>query len=250
MQSSDHGVTAVITTHRREPHIVERALRSALAQTYPHMEIVVVDDSPDDYALRGAVADMVRGYEAQGVRYIQHERCMGAGAARNTGLAQAHGEFIAYLDDDDEWLPEKTERQAACFTVDDIALVYCDHETVIEETGQRRIHRNRDVTSQLFDELMLENFVGSTSFPLLRRSALEAIGGFDETLESAEDLDVWLSLARFYKFYHVSDVLAVYHVYSGERITSNPRKVIAGFERMNEKYRDYISQNRYVLWKR
>lgn len=103
-------VTAVITTHRRPPEIVERALKSVLGQTYQNIEVLVVDDSPEEFTMRSAVKSMVESYGDRNVTYIAHERCLGACAARNTGLEAARGEFIGYFDND-EWMPSKIEDQ-------------------------------------------------------------------------------------------------------------------------------------------
>ena len=110
-------VTAIITTHKREPEIVERALKSILAQTYKNIEIIVVDDSPESFESRKAVKDSVTRYTNQNVKYVQHDECKGACAARNTGLYMAKGEYVAFLDDDDEWLPEKIEKQSRATTL-------------------------------------------------------------------------------------------------------------------------------------
>jgi glycosyltransferase involved in cell wall biosynthesis len=91
------AVSAVIPTYRRAD-VVGRAVRSALAQTVSPLEVIVVDDEPSE-AARVAVASV----DDDRVRYVAHERNRGLSAARNTALARAQGEFVAFLDDDDEW---------------------------------------------------------------------------------------------------------------------------------------------------
>lgn len=238
-------VTAVITTHKREPKMVERALKSVLAQTYSNMEVIVVDDSPADFAHREAVAEMVRSY---GVTYIPHETCQGACVARNTGLQHATGNFIAFLDDDDEWKPEKTAIQLAAVTDDSIALVYCNHEDVNEDLGTRTVQIHDYHRGQIFDKLILRNFIGSTSFPLLRTSAVREIGGFDPMMASAQDFDLWVRLAEKFAVNYVEEPLVVYHTHSGDQITKNFKKKIAGMERIVEKNAAYIKKNRRARW--
>ena len=85
-------VSAVITSHKRKPEIVERAIKSVLSQTHKNMELFVVDDSSSDYEHRGAVKAMVEKYADQKVTYIAHETCSGACVARNTGFVAAKGE--------------------------------------------------------------------------------------------------------------------------------------------------------------
>jgi len=102
-------ITAIIPTYKRPFKLLERALRSVLAQTYRNIEVVVVDDSPSTYQGRAEIAANIHLDDR--VTYIQHDAQKGACAARNTGLAHANGKYIAFLDDDDEWLPEKIELQ-------------------------------------------------------------------------------------------------------------------------------------------
>ena len=110
-------VSAVIITYKRKPEIVKRALESVLSQTYRPLEIIVVDDSPCDYELRSQVRETVESFNEE-ICYIQHEKNCGACVARNTGLKRAHGKYIAFLDDDDEWVSDKIEKQIAAFNDD------------------------------------------------------------------------------------------------------------------------------------
>ena len=239
-------VTAVITTHKRALEFVQRALDSVLSQTYPHMQIVVVDDSPADFEQRDQIRQFV---ESKGAQYIAHDVCKGACAARNTGLAAAGGEYIAFLDDDDEWLPEKIEKQVAKFT-NNVALVYCGNKvcysstntTVESVTAYRRGH--------VYAELLQTNFIGSTSFPLLRRSSLIEIGGFDIMMQSAQDYDVWLRLAQRYEVDYVPEILGVYYVHPNDQITKNYQKKVAGLERINAKNQQYLKRNARASWGR
>lgn len=237
-------VTAVITTHKREPEIVERALNSILSQTYSPIQTIVVDDSPADFPLRDAVRQLVEG---KGVQYIPHEACKGACAARNTGLAAATGEFIAFLDDDDVWMPEKIEKQLEKFS-DGVALVYCGYDVYCCATGETVKRRSVYLRGSVYEELIKENFIGSTSFPLLRKSCLEEIGGFDVLMQSAQDYDVWLRLSQKYDVDYVEEPLVLYYVHDGERISKNHNKRIAGQKRLIEKNMSYLKQNGEAYW--
>lgn len=238
-------VTAVITTHKREAAMVERALKSVIAQTHPNMEVIVVDDSPADFPQREAVAKMVKGY---GATYIAHETCQGACVARNTGLASATGEFIAFLDDDDIWKPEKIQRQLTAFTDEDIALVYCNHEDVNETAGTHVLQIHDYHRGRIYEKLILKNFIGSTSFPLLRTSAVRAINGFDPLMQSAQDFDLWVRLAEKYSISYVEDSLVLYYIHAGDQISKNFKRKIAGMERINEKNAEYINRVRGARW--
>lgn len=240
-------VSAIITTHKREPKIIERALISVLNQTYANIEIIVVDDSPADYSKRAAVRETV---ERHGVKYIAHECCQGACVARNTGVQNCLGEFVAFLDDDDEWKPEKIERQMLLMNDPHVALVYCGYENLFEATGEK-VERNKAFyRGYVFDRLIRENFIGSTSFPLIRKDALLTVGGFDPEMESAQDLDLWLRLAKQYQIDYIKESLVVYHFHEGEQITKNPKRKILGLERIIEKNGEYLEVNPQVWWER
>ncbi len=237
-------VSAVITTHKRKPKMVERALKSILNQTYSDIEIFVVDDSPNDYEYREDVAKMVRSYAEQNVNYIAHEAVKGACAARNSGLARAQGEFIGFLDDDDEWLPNKIEEQLKAFTDENIGFVYCSNLLYYEDKKTEIKVKTCKAEGYIFEQLILGNFVGSTSFPLLRTSMLREIGGFDEKVPSAQDWDVWLRMSQRYKVAFVDKPLVRYYSHSGEQITNSIEKKLLGWSMVEEKHREYLCSHR------
>lgn len=249
MENMTALVSAVITTYKRKPEFVLKAIKSVVGQTYQNIEILVIDDSPDSYEYREHVKTAIESLEGR-IRYIQHSKNMGACVARNTGLYEAKEEFIAYLDDDDEWLPQKIELQLQEFTEDNIALVYCGHKCIDDATGKETFPKTYYRSGYIFDELIMENFIGSTSFPLLRKNCLEEIGGFDPLMKSAQDYDVWLRLAEKYKIGYTKNVLVTYHVHSEERISSNPQNKIDGRNRLHEKNREYLKKNKKAWWYR
>ncbi len=246
-------ISVVITTYMREPSLVARAIDSVLCQTYRDIELIVVDDSPVDYPLRKAVEAMViarkKNTDDIEIKYIAHDKNHGACAARNTGLNWAEGEFIAYLDDDDEWLPEKLEKQIRVMYTPDVALVYCGNINKNDNTGVS-IPKDTDYfDGYVFHRLLYENFIGSTSFPLIRTDCLKSINGFDEQMQSAQDYDVWLRIAEKHKISFISEPLVIYHVHNGEQITSSPQKKINGLERLNLKNEKYLNADK-KLWHR
>ena len=238
-------VTVIITTYKREPEMLNRAIKSVLEQTYKNIELIVIDDSPDTFNLRTEVKEMVQSYE--GIIYIQHKKNRGACVARNTGLKIAHGMYIAFLDDDDEWMPTKIEKQIKCFDDEKVALVYCGHKIYYEKTNDVVNIASKGYEGYLYEKLLMEgNFIGSTSFVLMRKEYLEKIGGFDPLMESAQDADVWLRLAKQYNVKVVNEPLVIYHVHEGERITSNFLKKINGITRLIEKNKEYINEHSRV----
>lgn len=241
-------VSVVITTYMRPKEVLFRAIDSVQKQTYQNIEIIVVDDSPSDYIVRNELKKWIEENYKDKITLIQHDTNMGACVARNTGLSASKGCYIAFLDDDDEWLPEKIEQQLPQLRDEDVALVYCGKMVVNDSTG--KISQDPLVvhTGYVYDKLMFNNFIGSTSFPLLRRSAVLEVGGFDPLMRSAQDYDMWLRLAKKYKIDCVNRALVKYHVHDGERISTNHQARISGQERLIQKNKDYLIQNPKAEW--
>lgn len=197
-------VSAIIPSHNRAG-LVLRAVASALAQTHAAMEVIVVDDgSGDDTpAVLAAVAD-------PRLRVIRRERAGGVSAARNAGIAAARGAYVALLDSDDEWLPEKTVRQLA-FMGERGHLVSQTQE--IWMRGGRRVnpgqvHRKPDGH---FFEAALRSCLVSPSTTMFAREFFEDVGLFDETLPACEDYDLWLRTLLRHPIGLLDELLAVRH---------------------------------------
>lgn len=233
-------ISVIIPTCKRPPAMVKRALDSVINQSYKNLEIIVVDDSPADFAQRKAVEQAIKSLNDHRLRYIKHDQNLGGSAARNTGLLASRGEFIAFLDDDDQWLPGKLQKQMAKMSDANTGLVYCSYK-IIDSSAQTTRLIDRCITGSVFDDLMLGNFIGSTSFVLVRRRCFEQCGLFDTSMLSSQDHDMWLRIARKFKVDCVNESLVIYHIHDGERITTNPRSKIQGIQAINKKYADYLA---------
>lgn len=222
--------------------MLERALASVLGQTLQNFEILVVDDGAD-----GSAEPVVRAQSHSEVRYIAHAARRGASAARNTGISQSKGRYIAFLDDDDEWLPEKLSRQVQRFAESEIdpGVVYAGAMKVSERTGETlSVAPPRPVRNGYVDFLRSTRF--GTSVPLIRRSCFDRVGPFDEDLPGTQDRDMWIRLAREYRFDFVPDIL-VRHYLHGDQITSDlPRKVEAR-QAILTKYRTDLEAHPEIL---
>ena len=238
-------VSAIITTHNRSTETVLRAVNSVLSQTYENMELIVVDDSTSEYPHRQDVENTVRGASDR-ILYIKHPTSRGANAARNTGLAYAKGYYVAFLDDDDEWSPNKIEEQLKGFTDNTIALVYCGMVIINEKQDKRRERKSPFKKGYVYNELLKKNFIGSTSNPLLKRACIDRVGYFDIDLRSSQDYDLWLRLAKQYAVNYIEKPLLFYHIHNNARITTDFDKQISGKERIIEKYYDDIERNNKI----
>ena len=211
-------VSVVVPAYERAD-VVGRAIDSALAQTVEDIEIVVVDDGSSDDTR--AVAE---GYDDPRVRYLAHDTNRGVSAARNTGVAAADGDYVAFLDSDDEWLPRKLDRQLA--TLDERGAgwvgAYCDVATAgLSSLGRlaglvsERLFRSRaprEGGRELAEALLsMQVFMGPGSTLLVERAVLEAAGGFDEGLSIYEDWDLVLRVLARGNLAYVDEALAVTH---------------------------------------
>lgn len=237
-------VSVIITTFKREPIMVERAIKSVVNQTYKSLELIIVDDSPYDYKQRASIASMVESFDDNRIKYIQHKENKGACEARNTGIKNSNGAYVAFLDDDDEWKLNKLELQLDKFA-NGVGLVYCDSYTITLKNNQqinKTIRENR-ISGLVYRELLGKNFIGSTSFVIIKREALIQCGYFNKEFKSAQDYDLWLRVSKKYKVEYVDLPLVNYYIHEGERISENVANRIQGLEKIIEVNKNYLEKN-------
>jgi glycosyltransferase involved in cell wall biosynthesis len=199
-------VSVIIPTFNRA-ELLPRALESVIAQTFDDYEILVVDDESTD-----ETKDVVLSYGEARIRYLRQAENAGPGAARNRGLREARGDLIAFLDSDDEWLPDKLTRQVSLFReiAPEVGLVYTGVESVFGD-GTRKIDppsRRGDV----YESMLQQNVIhGGGSNVMMRRNVVATIGYFDEEFSAIEDYDYWLRITRFFEIDFVDETLIRYH---------------------------------------
>lgn len=230
-------VSVIIPTFNRSG-VLPRAINSVFAQTFHDFEIIVVDDcSTDD------TAKVVSSFFDGRIRYIRHEHNKGGGASRNTGIRAAVGEFVAFLDSDDEWLPLKLEKQLRLFSDAKVGVVYCGfvYLNSEHEKGQEALH---PLPKDPREELLVLNFIGPTSVVVIRKALLQKTGGFDEQMPSCQDWDLYLNLRDLCEFGCVEEFLVNYYIDRKRKgqISTNPAAVSAGHRKLDEKYRLQIAQ--------
>ncbi|WP_025321592.1 glycosyltransferase family 2 protein [Deferrisoma camini] len=196
-------VSVVIPTRDRLG-LVDEAVASVLAQTFPDLELVVVDDGSTD----GTAEHLARRFPDPRLRVVVQEN-RGASAARNRGAAETSGEWLAFLDSDDLWRPEKLERQLAALDAHpEVPAAYT--EEVWYRRGRwanpRKIHAKH---SGWIFERCLPLCIISPSSVILRRGVFEELGGFDESLPACEDYDLWLRLTASHPVLLVRERLIV-----------------------------------------
>lgn len=215
--SAHLGVTVVIPAFNRA-ELLPRAVRSVLKQAYRPLELIVVDDCSEDRT-PAVLAPLAAGGE---LRVIRHEKNLGVSAARNTGIRAGRGELIAFLDSDDEWLPGKLEAQ-----VDYLA----EHpDQVLVQTQERWMRKGRRVnpgqkhlkkSGDIFIDSVALCLI-SPSAVMLRRSLLDEVGLFDESLPAAEDYDLWLRVLARYPAGLIDRELVIRHGGRPDQLSAQP----------------------------
>lgn len=212
---------SVIVPAYRAAGTIERCVRSALRQTVSPAEIIVVVDGEGDKTAK--IARSMQGEAGQVRLIVIEQENRGAGAARNVAIAAAGCDLLAFLDADDEWLPEKLARSVARFSAPGMILT-AHNGWVVSDGCERYLdiaRRFRDAAADPIHALYRRGFI-STSSVVARRDAVLAAGGFDETLRTGQDFDLWLKmLGRPNAIYEVfEDSLTRYYV-SSSGITGN-----------------------------
>lgn len=199
-------------------HLIGRSISSVLEQSWQHLELVIVDNYSSDNT-----EEIVRQFEDPRVKYIKVHNDGVIAKSRNAGIAEAKGDWIAFLDSDDWWKSTKLERCAAYF---DAADVVYHRMRIVPESGFRLIGRHVDswqVERPALHDFLTRGNPVATSALVMRHTVMRSVGGFSESREliAAEDYNAWLKVASLTeRFRFVHDVLGFYHL----GLTSASRK--------------------------
>ena len=239
---SSFRLSVVIPTHNRAGTI-ERAIQSVLAQDVESLEVIVVDDASTD-----GTEQVIKALGDQRIRYIRHDTNRGAPAARNTGIAAANGDLIAFQDSDDEWMPDKLAKQLQLFEAggSKVDVVYSGFSRL---SPQARVyipepwvvHKRGNILQQL----LRGNFI-STQTIVLRRECLEKSGLFDEQMPRYQDWDLAIRLAKHYPLHLVDEPLVIVHETAGN-ISSDDAAGWRALELILEKHHDIFQNNPGIL---
>lgn len=201
-------VTVVIPAYNAMTYLPE-TVSSVLAQSFTDFEVLIINDGSTDHiqAWPATLSDLR-------IRLISQEN-QGLPAARNTGIREAKGKYIAFLDADDLWAPTKLEKQVHCLQADSTIGVVYTWTILVDESGQLtgRIFASQ-AEGNVWQQLLETDVISNGSSAMVRRDCFETVGDFDRMLTSAEDLDMWLRLAVHYPFAVVKEPLTLYRQYA------------------------------------
>ena len=222
-------VSVVIPAYNSERYIAE-AVNSALSQDYPNIEVLVIDDGSTDRTV-----EVVQQF-AHKVKLLQQEN-QGSASARNLGISEARGKYIAFLDADDVWIPQKVQIQIVAMETNGFKMAYSrfiwwhpdangNHPSAVEETALQNnsnISSAALVTGWLYPELLLDCIVW-TSTVIVEKAELEAVGKFDSNYRKGQDYDLWLKLSRRIAMLGLETPTALYRIHA-DSITSTTKAV-------------------------
>ena len=222
-------VSIIIPSYNRPAAFVKRAVDSALRQTYQALEVVVVDDNAPGSPAREALAALLETYKGDArVRAVINARNLGGSEARNEGVNAARGEYLAFLDDDDEFRPEKTEKQMAFMLEKSLDMSFSDFK-LVDDSGRVLDYRQfRDIPAfdreSLFKYHMLRHMTGTTTF-MYRAEALRRIGGFQRAATGQEFYLMQRTIEQGLSIGYLPGDFIIAHYHGEGRISSGPGKV-------------------------
>lgn len=226
-------LVSIVTATYNMGRYLGLTIDSILAQSYPQLECVVVDDGSTD-----ETPTVLAGYaDDPRVRVIRQTNA-GQTVAKNRGLREARGELIGFCDADDLWRPEKLAVQVPLFAEPRLGVAYSDFEFIDEEGHPLPTHRPRTYSGRITGRLLADNFI---HFPtaLVRREAVERVGGFDERLTMGIDYDLWLRVSVDWDFRYVPDVLVDYRIWPGQMSHRRGERIDNAFRLM----RRFLAEN-------
>ena len=240
-------VSAIITSYNRSISFLGRAVDSVKKQTYKNIEIIVVDDNPIDSIFS---LDIKNYCKRNNIKYIKQFGNQGACVARNLGVANSSGEYIAFLDDDDIWLPSKIEEQVK-YLCNGYDLVFCQGITINVSSKQNfeNIYGNAIdfLICPSFQDMLIKNKVGTTSQIIIKRACFFDINGFDEKFLSRQDYDLCLRVSKKYKLYGVEKILFKHYLHNENQISKSASNSLQGYKLLYEKYKKYYKKNKLAF---
>ena len=186
-------VSVIVPTYNRA-NLISETIESILNQTYKNFELIIVDDGSTDNT-----EEVIRKFKDSRIKYIKTDNWGGPARPRNTGIKKAKGEYIAFCDDDDIWLPKKLEKQIRVFQIsNETAMLYTRFKTIEGDVISNKIfpENGKYKSGNIFKSIYLRNLIACSGV-IVKRSVLDQVGLFntDPNLIAVEDADLWLRIA-------------------------------------------------------
>ena len=227
----------IIPTYNRA-QLLKSSLKSVINQTFSNFEVLVVDDHSTDET-RSVVASL----KDARIEYILNDRPRGGAGTRNSGIFRARGEWVAFLDDDDVWMPNKLELQYKRTTEigDSVGLIYSGF-IGYDFKGREKVFLPRKEELS-WNDLFYRNYIGTYSTVAIRTKLLRGLGGLDERFPAVQDRELYVRVCRVSEVACINEVLAKFSMSDQNRISSNYHKRLVGNLLFRTKYQELIKQN-------
>lgn len=225
-------VSVVIPTHNRDENTLLRAVNSCIEQTLKPFEIVIVDD-----VCNKRVKEFVESIAFDNIKYIENKE-QGASSSRNLGAQLSEGNYVAFLDDDDIWLPEKLELQVNQVKSQNAKAVFSQMFVEYEDLGVKYTTKSKNVPNPL-KQICTENYIGGTISSLIEKQLFLELGGFDRAFSAREEYDLWIRIiSSGAKISVVERPLTVaYRSFVRDRVSSNISSYENAIELLNKKHK-------------
>jgi len=234
-------VSIVITTYNYADYL-RTCLDSVLVQTYENYEIIVINDGSTDHT-----DEVIAPYlKNERIKYIKQKNA-GQTVAKNNGIRQSSGDFIAFLDADDYWMAEKLKKQLSLFATDqELGVVYTLASWVDENDNPRKINAPKPHRGWITNNMIIDNFVPFSS-ALVKKECFDKAGNFDESLDMGIDWELWLRISKYFKFAYVDERLIAYRVGHPGQMSKKQEKRQQQADFISERF---VKQNPGLISKR
>lgn len=234
--NSSPTVSVILPTYDRV-NLMTRAIDSVLEQTYSDFELLVVDDASND-----ETQQVLDSYDDERLTVLTHETNRGCARARQTAIGEASGTYLAFIDSDDYWYPEKLTRQQAQLAETDAALCYVGKEIVDSRTDEILARRSTvEPPTNALGVLLKHDYIGSPTGVVIRRDVYESVGGFDTSLPNRQDWELWIRVCRNHPIAAVPEILARRYVGHGQ-MTDELRELLRGTWMAVTKHRELLER--------
>lgn len=235
-------ITVITPTYNRAKYLGS-AIESVLAQTYSDLELIIVDDNAEKPEAREETEKVVNSYKDSRIRYVKNQKNLGGAASRNVGIKLAQGSHIAFLDDDDLYLPDRLEVQYKQMVEHDWDVSVMDGATYIYETGEKASERHQRIKNGMTkDELirvhLLYHISGTNTF-MYKTSFLQEIGGFEIVPSCQEYFLMQKTLDHNPSFGYIPEIHIKNYNHRGEQVSTGPKK-LAGQMMLIENKKKYF----------
>lgn len=230
-------VSVILPTHNRAD-LLQSAVHSVLNQTFRDFELIIIDDHSTDHT-----TNVIKRFNDKRINYLQNTGKNGPSIARNFGMKNATGKYIAFLDDDDEWFPDKLEKQIKILDLakPDVCGIYSRPLIIERKTGNVILNETKvkKLRGSLLSQLMIKNPI-QTSTLIIRKVCIDKIGMFDENMRYMEDRDLFIRLAMNWDFEYIDEPLTKKFHHGYEHLSENLSGQTIGREVILRRYSDLL----------